>query len=449
MIKRYKAALSVLLVVLIAFTVVTVTGVVDINKMIAEKEKSNEIPKNSYEDIFTTYTAAGLPLLKTDMENVFFTISKYGDVAFFEIEDGKIENIPVEGTKNMTVSCSGQKLTADVHYIVKDGKTMGYGLFTNDLHPEVFLYDYAFFKLTNQFDAYSSKSNLLLLIDIVKERFYEEDKVYSESFYVSSTDETSVFLNEDQRIVDLSARLRTDYKMFTDDILNQSEGKIMFFSSRFYNDYSYSDTVDIFLSGGSGENVDNNRYIKDVASLNFWKNDRGVLYFADVKKEGEDEPTAFTLNVFDGEESKEVKLFDGSLSEDYIISGSFLLNKETGDVYNVLNDKSFKIDYEKFETSFNPDLFEVSDNGRYCIIRGRNNLDKPSLGVLDIEKNEFYTFTDNVFGYVASMQALNDGSVAISLAASENSETFYQLIYKCGAAPSETAESTTAPVTVG
>jgi len=318
MIKRYKAILSILLVILVAFTVVTVTGVIDINKMVTEKEKETEIPKNSYEDVFTTYTAAGLPLLKTDIENVFYTMSTHGDVAFFEIADGKVANIPLTGTKNMSVSCSGQTLTAQVHYIEKDGRTMGYGLFTNDLHPEVFLYDYAFFKLTNQFSAYMSKSDLLLLIDVEKERFYDEDKVYSESFYVSSEDKTSYFLNEDQRIVDLSARLRTDYKMFTDDILHQEESKIMFFSSRFYNDYAYSDNVDIFLSGGSGENVDNNRYIQNIASLDFWKTDEGVLYFVNVEDstENTDEqtvPSAFTLNLFDGEESKEIKLFDGSL----------------------------------------------------------------------------------------------------------------------------------------
>ncbi len=451
MIKRYKAILSVLLVILVAFTVVTVTGVIDINKMVTEKEKENEIPKNTYEDIFTTYTAAGLPLLKTDIENVFYTMSTHGDVAFFEIADGKVANIPLTGTKNMSVSCSGQTLTAQVHYIEKDGRTMGYGLFTNDLHPEVFLYDYAFFKLTNQFSAYKSKSDLLLLIDVEKERFYDEDKVYSESFYVSSDDKTSYFLNEDQRIVDLSARLRTDYKMFTDDILHQEESKIMFFSSRFYNDYAYSDNVDIFLSGGSGENVDNNRYIQNIASLDFWKTDEGVLYFVNVEDstENTDEqtvPSAFTLNLFDGEESKEIKLFDGSLQEDYILSGSFLLNKATGDVYDIINDKSFNIDYEKFETSFTPDLFTVSENGKYCIIRGKNNLEKPSIGVLDAEKNEFFTFTDNVFGYVASMQALNDGSIAISLAAGENSETYYQLVYSCtGEISSEegTSEETT------
>jgi len=157
-------------------------------------------------------------------------------------------------------------------------------------------------------------------------------------------------------------------------------------------------------------------------------------------------PSAFTLNLFDGEESKEIKLFDGSLQEDYILSDSFLLNKATGDVYDIINDKSFNIDYEKFETSFTPDLFTVSKNGKYCIIRGKNNLEKPSIGVLDVEKNEFFTFTDNVFGYVASMQALNDGSIAISLAAGENSETYYQLVYSStGEISSEegTSEETT------
>ncbi len=439
MVKRYKMALSALLAVLLVFAVITVTGVVDINKMIKEKEENNisaDTPK-SYSDVFSTYTEAGLPLLKTDVENIFYTMSKTGDVNFFKVADRNIEKIADAGVFDVTVTCSGQKLPATIHYIEVDGNTIGYGLFTNENYPEVFLYDYAFFKVTNQFEGYDSKSDLLLLIDVEKDRFYDENKVYSESFYLYESKETKNFLNEDQRIVDLNARLRTDYKMFTDSILHQTDDKILFFSSRFYNDYGYSENVDIFISGGYGENVDNNRYILDVASLNFWKTDDGVLYFADKENEEDTDEaaaSAFSVMLYNDGESTEQISFDGSLKEDFILSGSNLLNIKTGEIYNVLTGETVKFDYGKFETSFTPDLFEVSENGKYCLLRGKNNLGKPSLGIMDTETGDIYTYTDNVFGHIASMQALNDGTVVLSLAASENASSYYQLVAEVGGA---------------
>lgn len=451
MVKRYKMALSALLAVLLVFAVITVTGVVDINKMIREKEEneiSQEGIKHSYEDVFSTYSEAGLPLLATDLENVFYTMSKTGDVGFYKVVNSKIEKISDVGVFDVTVTCSGQQLPATIHYVEIDGHTLGYGLFTNEEHPEVFLYDYAFFKVTDQFAGYDSKSKLLLLIDIEKDRFYDENKVYSESFYLYESKETKKFLNEDQRIVDLNARLRADYKMFTDDILHQTEDKILFFSSRFYNDYGYSEQVDIFISGGYGENVDNNRYILDVASLNFWETEDGIIYFADTRVAEDTDAaatTAFSVMCYKDGESEELISFEGSLEEEFILSGTKLLNIKSGEIYDVISGETVKFDYKKFETSFVPDLFKTSDDGRYCVVRGKNNLGKPSLGIMDTKTGNIYTYTDNVFGHIASIQALPDGTVILSLAASETAETYYQLVADIDSAtPAEDiAEETT------
>lgn len=461
MIKRYKTILSVLLVVLLICAVVTVTGVVDINKIIDEKEEetaSGEEIKHSFEDVFSSFTAAGLPLMKTDVENVFYTMNKAGEVGFYKVSDKNIEKIEDVKVFAVTVVCSGQKLPVTIYSTVVDGRTLGYGLFTNENHPEVFLYDYAFFKVTDQFDAYSSKSDLILLIDVEKDRFYDENKVYSESYYLYKDYTSKTFLNEDQRIVDLNARLRTDYKMFTDGILHQAQDKILFFSSRFYNDFEYSDSTDIFISGGYGENVDNNRYVLDIASLDIFRTEDGVYYFKNNEAAFEEETTqaateepstdveattekkseengSFSVMFYDGKDSKEIISFEGSLKEDFILSETKLLNIKTGEIYDILTGEEYKIDYKEFETTFIPDLFKVSENGKYCLVRGKNNLGKPSLGVMDFTNDKFYTYTDNVFGHIASMQILNDGTVVLSLAASESGENYYQLISKVGVEP--------------
>lgn len=437
MVKRYKTILSVLLCVLTVFAVITVTGVVDINKLINEREEgSTETPVKTVADVFSTYTDAGYPLLETDIPGVFYAMSKSGDVNFFKAQNGSIERLADVDTFDVTVTCSGQKLPVTISYVEVDGKTAGYGLFTNADHPDVYLYDYAFFKVTDQFDGYDSRSKLLLLADTEKSRFYDEDKVYSESFYLYDSKETKNFLNEDQRIVDLNARLRADYKMFTDGILHQTEDKILFFSSRFYNDYGYSDQVDIFISGGSGENVDNNRYILDVASLDFWKTEDGIRYLRLNSPDETDAAaaTTFSLMNYKDKASEEIISFDGSLKEDYILSGTKLFNIATGEIYDVVTGDTAKFDYSEFNTSFTPDLFKAGEDGRYCLIRGRSNLGKPSLAIIDTETGESYTYTDNVFGHIASMQALSDGTIILSLAASEAAESYYQLTAKIGEA---------------
>ena len=437
MVKRYKTILSVLLCVLTVFAVITVTGVVDINKIINEREEnSTETPKVTVLDVFTTYSDAGFPLLETDIPGVFYSMSKAGDVNFFKAQNGNIEKIEDVGMFDVTVTCSGQKLPVTIHYVEIDGKTAGYGLFTNENHPDVFLYEYAFFKVTDQFDGYDSKSKLLLLADIEKSRFYDEDKVYSESFYLYDSKGTKNFLNEDQRIVDLNARLRADYKMFTDDILHQTDDKILFFSSRFYNDYGHSEQVDIFISGGYGENVDNNRYILDIASLNFWETDGGIRYFTLKSTEDTDAAavTSVSLMNYSNKKSEEIASFDGSLTEDLIISGTKLFNIKTGEIYDVVTDETVQLDYSVFSTSFTPDLFKAGEDGRYCLVRGRSNLGKPSLAIIDTKTGATYTYTDNVFGHIASMQALSDGTVILSLAASESAESYYQLVAKIGEA---------------
>lgn len=448
MIKRYKMALTALLAVLIAVAVVTVTGVVDINRIIKEaqeNETSGQPSADTVEDIFSTYSSAGLPLLKTDVENVFYTMNKAGEVGFYKVKNGGIERIDGVESFDVTVTCSGQKLPVTVYYIEVDGKTLGYGLFTNENHPDVFLYDYAFFKLTNQFDAYDSRSELLLLADIEKDRFYDENKIYSESFYLYKSHETKNFLNEDQRIVDLNARLRADYKMFTDDILHQDSGKILFFSSRFYNDYGHSEKVDIFISGGYGENVDNNRYVTDIASLDFWETEDGIVYF--VNKESADDNdeaavSAFSLMSYDGKNQEEIISFEGSVKEDFLISGSSLLNISTGAIYDILTGDTKTFDYSEFEVSFTPDLFKMSEDGRFCLLRGKSNLGKPSLGIMDMKTGAVATYTDNVFGHIASMQVLNDGTVVLSLAASETAEAYYQLVTKLDVESAVEADAT-------
>lgn len=423
MAKKYKAILSVLLVVLVIVSVITVTGVLDINKIVTEHESVKNPDKVvSYNEYFNTDTRCADRLMKTDIPDIFYTMTEEGEVSFYEVAEGRIKPVEETGVRDLEVTCSGQKLPASVHYIEKDGSTAGVGLFTNKLHPDVYLYDYAFFKLTDMFPAFKGKSGLLLLIDINKNRFYSDDKIFSESFYVYSSGKTEHFLSENQRIVGGNAMLRSDYKMFTSDIMDQPKDRVLFFSSRYYTAMENEEKIDILTSGGGGENVDNLKYVEDVLGLYFWRNENGTKYFAETE-------TGFELRNFDGKETtKTVKAFEGNIKEDYIVKGNMILEIETGNIYDVVKEKEYKLDYSKFKMNFTPDLFGVSPEGKYCIVRGANNLKRPAVGVYNFETGDFYTYNDNIFGYVASMYVLDDGTMLLSVSNNESGTSYSQLV---------------------
>jgi len=441
MIKTYKTILSVLLVVLIGLGVVLVTGVVDINKMVTEHEnQNNQNTAVTYRDMFTSLSDNNLPLLKTDIDGVLYAMDTEGNVKFYEAGNNTLTEIAETGSYEVKTECSGQTLTAQIHYLEKDGKTTGYGLFTNELYEGVYVYDYAFFKVSDFFENYShSSGTLLLMLDVDKTRFYSEDKVYSEIFRLYKDHTTEYFLNENQRVVDLDAKMRTDYKMFTDDIDDQTSSRLLFFSSRFYTAYDEYTKYDIMSSGGSGENIDNIRYIKDVAALNFWRTDSEVYYI----RANEDDDSGFSLMKYDASSDTEMTAhwFQGNLADDYLIDGNYILNRKTGEIYDVMNDSSKMIDYSEMKKDFKPDLFEISDDGNTVVVRGANMRNKPAIIVCDFENGTQQDFTDDAFGFLTTIVCLDDGTVIMSLSTDTQGTSYYQLISK---APAAAAEETTA-----
>ena len=425
MVKKYKIILSVLLVALICVGVVTVTGVFDINKIVmAHDEAVHEELTISYTDVFAYMTEENSPLLKTDVENVYYAMDLQGGVRFYRVENGEFTQIEESGTFEVKAPCSGQELPAVIHYIDLPEKTIGYGLFTNTLYEGVYLYDYAFFKVTDMFPGFTEEAPLLMLLDVDKTRFYQDDKVFSESFYLYADHTCKHFLNENQRIVDINARMRTDYKMFTSDILGQT-GNVLFFSSRYYTALQDSSKLDILTSGGTGENVDNVQYIIDAASLHMWEDDKGVYYFGRVDG-------GFILRCFDGENHTDVKTFPGSLEDDYMICGQYILNKASGEIYGVLDGSTKQLDYSGLRKDFVPDLFSISQNGVYAVFRGANNRNKPVLGMTDFVAGTTSDFEDDIFGYTAALHVQNDGTVVISAASGESASSYYQLIGQVG-----------------
>ena len=441
--KKYKVILTVLLIVLVAVAAVLVSGVLDIrNTPALDPDSGNSAPSVTYTDTYVKSDALTLPLMKTSFEDVYYTMSKTGEVKFYQISAAAV--VPVAETESYEVSavCSAQTLKAKVHILERDGHTFGCGLFTNELYPDVLIFDYAFFRVADMFESYRDTNGVnyagrgakLLLIDTDRSRFYVNEKVYSEAFVLNEDHSTKLFLSNDQRVVGMDAKEKTDYKMFTDGILDQHKAaNILFFSSRFYVDYADSGKADIFTSGGSGTNIDNVRYISDVAGLWFW-NYEGETYFFRDNGDG-----SFSLRAFNpaNQETRPLESFAGSATEDYIVRGSYIFNKKTGSLMNVITGDTKQVTYTCFKDGFTADLFEISQNGRYCAVRGADGKNVPAFGIMDLETGSMIAYTDEVFGNVAAVALLNDGAVAVSV--KDAGDAFYQLT---AVFPQETAQET-------
>ena len=371
-------------------------------------------------------------------------MTKEGAVSFYRVTKDAVTQLAEAGSYEVSAVCSAQTLTAEIHYIERDGHVFGCGLFTNLLHPDVLIYDYAFFKVTDMFDSYrdvngvnyAGRGGKLLLIDVDSSRFYVNEKVYSEAFVLNEDHSTKLLLSNDQRVVGMDAKEKTDYKMFTDGILDQHKSaNILFFSSRYYVDYAESGKVDIFTSGGSGTNIDNVRYVTDVDGLYFW-NYEGETYFFRDNADG-----SFSLKAYNPStsETRPLESFAGSLQDDYIVRGRYIFNKKTGSLMNLITGENDQVTYTAFKTGFTADLFEISENGRYCAVRGADADKMPALGIMDLETGTMIAYSDEVFAGVAAMNLLNDGAVILSMA--ENEGVYYQLTAVMAQTAAEDASS--------
>ena len=427
MAKRYKLALFLMFILLVAVAVVVVSGALDINKKAEHRPQgTNAVTEQAqdYTELFQTVTDVALPVLKTRLPGVYYTIDQKGDVRFYEREDGNLKALAETGTFEVKAECGSETLPAEIHYLEKDGKTWGCGLFSNVLYPDVNVYSYGFFEVTEPLPAQRADS-LLMMIDVDSSRFYSADKIYSEIYTLNKKDHSvEYFLSEEHRTTDMDARPRTDYKMFTDAILDQQTAdRTLFFSSRNYVSYDESGKVDVMTSGGSGLNIDNVVYLENAASLNFWRLEDGVYFFR-AQPEG-----GFALMKYaGGTESEVVKTFEGDLKKDYLISGRCLLRKDSGEIYNVYTGETRRADYSDLRVGFTADLFAASPKGDFVVLRGANTENVACCIATDLITGVTRAYTDDMFGYIAAMNVEDDGGTILSLANGKSGTSFYQLV---------------------
>ena len=92
--KKLQIVLALLLILLVAGGVFATLGVLDIKNRVEEPTEAKPVEGNqathaSYVDEYTQYADIRLPLMRTEFENVFYTLNRNtGAVTFYEAENG-------------------------------------------------------------------------------------------------------------------------------------------------------------------------------------------------------------------------------------------------------------------------------------------------------------------------------------------------------------------------
>ena len=89
------------------------------------------------------FCSTDYPLVQTEQKDVFYEAFPDGTFKFYRFADGTFTQI-TEGvkTKDVTVTCSYQKVNVKLHYLSTDAGTVGYGLFNSKQESDTKFFSY-------------------------------------------------------------------------------------------------------------------------------------------------------------------------------------------------------------------------------------------------------------------------------------------------------------------
>lgn len=338
---------SVLLAGAIALVVLTMNGTLKRKPETSGETENGVYTSTDFTQLKPTSVQSQYPLMKTDFDSVFYCAGPDGAIKFYEFDGEKaVDYQGVVKTITVTPELTYNKVSITISYIEKDGKTLGYGIFTNKNNPEVTLYSYVFAKLIDAPEIYGIKGKMLLL-NIDADEAYSNNKAYVEIFSVDMTNGalSRVFSQRD-RVADKTGKFTDRWHILTDEFLKSAQKKAAVISGRLYND---------------------NTEIYDIFDLNRSMNTPDVsgIYGTFLRENPEDNSyvylkkttTGFKSVSYLGQET-ELTRFDGDLENDFVFSGDWVYSVKERAFTNLVN--KTKITANGVEAI---DMFAVSPDG--------------------------------------------------------------------------------------
>ena len=312
----------------------------------------------SADGVIRLRSAAEYPLMPTEIEGVYVSANPFGLFNFYEYANGAFEVCTDAQEMDVTVTCSHQNLPAKLHYLQRDDKVTGYGLFLTTLYEDdVRLYDYAFLHMVNMPEGYGS-GDAMLLVDFDEEDFAKADKTYTEVLSINlSNGKTSRLTSDNGRTVDMMGRLRTDWAQMNGALLKLGAGK-WYLSGRSYQ--LDSATADIIYNADTSN--DKPKWVASGLYEEYMYAENGTLYYVKETDSGLD---AFSLTP-DGTETK-LGSYAGS-ADDYLFRDGYMLEKNTLALTRITTGESKDIGSVIGPVKGSPAYFSMSSDGAKFVL---------------------------------------------------------------------------------
>ena len=298
-----------------------------------------------------------IPLIKARFENYFYCFDDSGKITFYKFENGELKAVE-KGVKTVdtSVSMSDDTINTTIYYLEKDDEYCGYGVFNSKSDSSVKVYTFILFELIKTKD-----SDALLLACSDSSYAYNNIRPWDDTFEIDiETGEAERYFSEKNRGVDISGARRRDFFVTTEDSITAFPDSVVFFSSRDYQaDENGYAPVDIYRKDGENEEKLCEQTVGYFAYP--YEND-GFVFLKQTQ-------SGFALMRFFGDEKVEgTKLisFTGDYESAYARCGNYLLDKENGVVYNLIDGSSRVLkDYSISAMTFN-----ISADGNKVLLTG-------------------------------------------------------------------------------
>lgn len=331
-----------------------------LEEIVKPAEYSYSESKYTLSEALSVKGASGEIYMPTDLEGVYYTATLGGDVAFYEYNGTFTPSTLEKKTLSVTIKASYESIPVKVHYVTRDGKVFGCGVFTSDMDSSVKVYSYAFLKLTKKPAGYGD--GYLLLADFDKDNFYNPNKLWSEIYSVSlENGKTSTYVSNNTRLIDKNGAFRSDWTLLTDDFIENLGDAKYFLSSRYYNSDDKGKRADVMvLSNAYRPSI----VVSDILGLWFVNDGNGMHYLK--KTDG-----GFTNIVNNGSETV-LATFEGDYFTDYLQDGKYLVNKNALTVTDLLTGAVTTLGKADITAA---DGFSVSPDGSHFVFafNGREN----------------------------------------------------------------------------
>lgn len=322
--------------------------------------------EGGYRDLSQASADSELPLMQSDISNIFYTMALNGTVTFYEYDGQALNQIEPTGSVAIAPQCSGVQIPATIYYVQRGEEITGYGLYyPPETGEAVLMYTYFFFNVRALPEGFPDDGNtqFLLLMDSDANDLYIQDKTYDESFFFQPFEEEidkrtdfdrNQFVSQVNRMPGIDGRYWTDFAVFTEDTLaGAKDGYTLFFSGRKYMDQAESHW-DIYRRYGSSGDVRTTIYT-DTANLYAYEDANGGIHYMRRTE------TGFAVYC-NGDLIRE---FTGDYDADYLRDGNYLLDKFSGTVTDLLTGEEHPLTGAETADAV---LFRMNPSGDRCII---------------------------------------------------------------------------------